>query len=66
MMDPESPTPAPKANWELKEVRYSLRDLLKEVASEQDSGSFGMEKLRQQDIGKMFKKRPRKRRDSNS
>jgi len=33
-----------------------------EVAIEQESGIFGMEKLQQKDIGRLFKAKPRKRR----
>jgi hypothetical protein len=58
MLDSESPvpqqSPAPKQAG-LAEVRYSLPELLEEIAAEKGSASFAMEKLDQAEIGKLFK-----------
>jgi len=43
-------------SWEMEEVRYPLHDLLKEVAAERRTGFFGMEKLRQDDIDRLYSK----------
>ena len=39
------------------EVRYSLPEMLQELEVERAVGSFAMEKLDQQEIGKLFKAR---------
>ncbi len=45
----------------LAEVKYPLPELLSEIANERATGSFGMEKLDQQEIQKLFKaKAPRR------
>ena len=44
----------PAQRWLKQEVRYSLRELLGEVADERQAGAFGAEKLRQADISQMF------------
>ncbi len=49
---PESPAPKPAV---LSEVKYSLPELLAEIAAERGSASFAMEKLDQAEIGKLFK-----------
>jgi hypothetical protein len=36
-------------------VKYSLPALLQELKAERSAGSFGMEKLDQSEIGKLFK-----------
>jgi hypothetical protein len=46
------PGPGPAG---LAEVRYSLPQMLKELEIERATGSFGMEKLDQTEIGKLFK-----------
>jgi hypothetical protein len=46
---------APAKPAVLAEVRYSLPDLLAEIAAEKGSASFAMEKLDQAEIGKLFK-----------
>jgi hypothetical protein len=46
----------------LREVRYSLKQLLEEVAVERLSGAFGQEKLGQKDIRRAFKAKSRSRR----
>jgi len=43
------------------EVRYSLPELLSELEIERAVGSFAMEKLDQQEIGKFFKSRGARR-----
>ena len=43
------------------EVKYSLPDLLRELKVERAAGTFAMEKLDQNEIGKLFKaKAPRR------
>lgn len=50
-----------KMNGLVAEVRYSLPDLLEELKAERTTGSFSMEKLDQNEIGKLFKaKAPRR------
>jgi hypothetical protein len=39
----------------VSEVRYSLPELLTELKAERNTGSFSMEKLDQNEIGKLFK-----------
>lgn len=45
----------------LREVRYSLRELMREVQAERESSSIGQEIVDQSEISKLFtrKKRPR-------
>ncbi len=51
--------PAPLTT--VTEVKYSLPDLLRELKGERASSSFAMEKLDQNEIGKLFKaKTPRR------
>ncbi len=45
-----------------KIVRYSLPTLLEELRLERTTGAFAMEKLQQQDIGKLFQNQPKRRR----
>jgi hypothetical protein len=52
--DPSEPAPLPSKST-LTEVKYSLPDLLAEIAAEKGSASFAMEKLDQAEIGKLFK-----------
>lgn len=42
------------------EVRYSLKRLLEEIAVDRTVSTFAMEKLDQQEIGKLFKTKPRR------
>jgi hypothetical protein len=42
---------------DLKEVRYSLRELLQEVEAEREGSSIGQEIVDQTEISKLFKKR---------
>lgn len=45
----------------LNEVKYSLPEMLAELASERGTSTFAMEKLDQVEIGKLFKpKGPRR------
>ena len=45
----------------LREVKYSLPEMLAELKLERGTGSFAMEKLDQVEIGKLFKpKTPRR------
>lgn len=45
----------------VSEVRYSLPELLEELKLERTGGTFAMEKLDQNEIGKLFKaKAPRR------
>ncbi len=41
----------------IAEVRYSLPDMLEELKTERAASTFAMEKLDQQEIGKLFKAR---------
>lgn len=61
MKTPAAPAPAPAPTPGLTEVRYSLPELLRELAQERSSQAFAMEKLEQAEIGKLFSQ-PRKRR----
>ncbi len=62
---PENPLSA-RGQSALNEVRYSLREMLVEVATERSSGAFGAEKLHQKDIRKMFRPKPRKPREAKT
>lgn len=53
-----SSTPQPEStppSLRLAEVRYSLPQLLEELKAERAASTFAMEKLDQQEIGKLFK-----------
>lgn len=50
-----TPEPAPPRRPVVSEVRYSLPDLLHELQSERATGAFSLEKLDQNEIGKLFK-----------
>jgi hypothetical protein len=51
----------------LTEVKYSLPEMLEELKAERATSSFGMERLDQHEIGKLFKaKQPRRRAKSKS
>ncbi len=56
-----SPTPTPSGPA-VREVRYSLTQLLAEVAVERQTGAFGQEKLSHADIRRVFKAKGRSRR----
>jgi hypothetical protein len=53
MNNPVSP-PKLAGKSALREIRYSLNELLLDVADERLTGAFGAEKLRQSDINKVF------------
>ncbi len=54
-------TPAPPASappqLNVAEVRYSLPQMLEELKAERAASTFAMEKLDQQEIGKLFTSR---------
>jgi hypothetical protein len=50
---PSSPGNAPRPI--IAEVRYSLPEMLEELKLERAASTFAMEKLEQQEIGKLFK-----------
>ncbi len=58
MSEPAEPRPN-RARSACNEVRYSLREILAEVAGERSSGAMGAEKLHAKDIRKMFRAKPR-------
>jgi hypothetical protein len=59
-MSAHSPSPA-SAGIVLREVKYSLPDMLRELKAERATGAFASEKLDQSEIGKLFKpKTPRR------
>ncbi len=56
------PTSAPSAPPVLRETRYSLHELLRDVAEERLTGTLGAEKLHQSEINKSFNAEPRAKR----
>jgi hypothetical protein len=62
---PEKPLAA-RGELARNEVRYSLREMLVEVATERSAGSLGAEKLHSRDIRKIFRAKPRKSRDAQA
>jgi hypothetical protein len=55
--DPSAPAPARPV---LTEVKYSLSEMLEELKAERSTGALTMEKVDQNEIGKLFKpKAPR-------
>jgi hypothetical protein len=58
MSEPAQTRPG-RARSACNEVRYSLKEILAEVASERGSGAMGAEKLHRKDIRKMFRAKPR-------
>ncbi|PTY07006.1 hypothetical protein DB347_10465 [Opitutaceae bacterium EW11] len=58
---PHSPHPHP-ATAAIAMVRYSLPELLDELKLERVTGGFGMEKLQQEEIGKLFQTQAKRRR----
>jgi hypothetical protein len=61
---PKQPSPeaAPDLSaLQLAEVRYSLPQMLAELKLERTSGVFAMEKLDQNEIGKLFKAKATRR-----
>jgi hypothetical protein len=62
-LPPSEPIPLPPPDFVVG-VRYSLSAMLAEIKTERMVGAFAMEKLDQQEIGKLFK--PQKRRRAKS
>lgn len=58
---PSSEPRRPEPLTMVREVKYSLPDLLQELKGERASSAFGMEKLDQTEIGKLFKAKPTRR-----
>ena len=54
--------PAAKVTAPLRETRYSLHELLRDVADERLTGTLGAEKLHQSEINKSFNAEPRAKR----
>lgn len=57
-MSTEKMAPADPVQPGFSEERYSLRDMLAEVAQESQTGSLGAVKLHQKDIRKLFRAKP--------
>ena len=55
------PGPSVPPTVALAEVRYSLPQMLHELKAERAASTFAMEKLDQQEIGKLFKATPTRR-----
>jgi hypothetical protein len=53
-------TPSAPPSPGVNEVRYSLKRLLEELAVDRTVSTFAMERLDQQEIGKLFKTKPRR------
>jgi hypothetical protein len=58
----ESTPDGPAATSKLKEVRYSLRELLSEVQQEREGSSIGQEIVDQMEIEKLFSSKKKVRR----
>ncbi len=54
---PEPADPTAKPKIAVAEVKYSLRQMLEELKTERAASTFAMEKLDQNEIGKLFKAR---------
>lgn len=54
--------PAANVTAPLRETRYSLHELLRDVADERLTGTLGAEKLHQSEINKSFNAEPRAKR----
>jgi hypothetical protein len=57
---------AARGGTALNEVRYSLSEMLVEVATERSSGALGAERMHPKDIRKMFSPKPRKPREAQA
>ena len=57
---PSEPAPLPAPDFVVG-VRYSLPAMLVEIKTERVTGAYAMEKLDQQEIGKLFKPQKRRR-----
>ena len=56
-MNPSEKPRESRPPGELREVRFSLGELLDQVAEERRSGSFGAEKMHQTDVRRVFRKK---------
>ena len=54
-----NPAQKPIGQWQRRELRYSLKDLLEAVALLRATDAYGAEKLRQSDISHLFQTRNR-------
>ena len=63
MTSPDS-SPTPSEEFSIREERFCLSDMLETIAKERQTGAFGMEKMRRDDIRKNFVPKPRKPRDA--
>ena len=61
--NPPAPTPDSAPLPAVREVRYSLPELLKEIEVERRESAFAMETIEQVEIRKMFANRRRHARD---
>jgi hypothetical protein len=60
-MNPSSePAPAPSPDFVVG-LRYSLPAMLEDIKTERVTGAYAMEKLDQQEFGKLFKPQKRRR-----
>ena len=60
-MNADRHPPSPRSS--VTEVRYSILNLLEEIKADRSASSFAMERLDQNEIGKIFKARnPRAKR----
>lgn len=55
------PDPSPPPAVVIAEVKYSLPQMLYELKAERAASTFAMEKLDQNEIGKLFKAKPTRR-----
>jgi hypothetical protein len=58
-----SPVPTHATGGKLREVRYSLRELMAEVESERVHSSIGQELMDQNEIRKLFARKQKGRRE---
>jgi hypothetical protein len=61
MSAPQTPEPLRASLPIIAEVKYSLPQMLEELKAERSAGSFAMEKLDQNEIGKLFKAKTTRR-----
>ncbi len=59
-LPPPGPAPVPSLDF-IVGMRYSLPAMLAEIKTERLVGAYAMEKLDQQEIGKLFKPQKRRR-----
>ncbi len=59
-MPERDPAPTPIPSPAIREVRYSLPEMLREIELERRESSFAMETLDQVEIGKLFANRRRR------